>query len=70
VSPSKKQFMRSNRKINDKAKSTLFNCQRACIGTSAAYRFLRVGLGGFENVGCTKRDLQNFHRTLRCLIKS
>lgn len=70
VSPSKQQFMRSNRKINDKAKSTLFNCHRACIGTSAAYRFLRVGLGGFKNVGCTKRDLQNFHRTLRCLIKS
>jgi hypothetical protein len=70
VTPSKQQFMRSNRKINSKAKSTLFNCQRACIGTSAAYRFLRVGLGGFDEVGCMKRDLQNFHRSLRCHIKS
>lgn len=27
-------------------------------------------MGGFENIGCTKRDLQNYHRNLRCLIKS
>ncbi|WVZ70861.1 hypothetical protein U9M48_019495 [Paspalum notatum var. saurae] len=29
-----------------------------------AYCFLRVGLGGFENVGCTLRDLQNYHGKL------
>ncbi|XP_037447571.1 protein FAR1-RELATED SEQUENCE 5-like isoform X1 [Triticum dicoccoides] len=70
VSPSKQQFIRSNRKVSCKAQSTLFNCHSACIGTSAAYRLLCVGLGGFQHAGCTKKDLQNFHRTLRCHIKS
>jgi hypothetical protein len=30
---------------------------------------LRVGEGGFEFVGCTKRDLQNYHRDMRSTFK-
>jgi hypothetical protein len=70
VSPNKQHLIRSNREVGKKAKNTLFNFYRASIGTSDAYCFLCVGLGGFENVGCTLRDLQNYHGKLRCLIKS
>lgn len=57
-------------RVGEKVKNTLFSFHKASIGTSDAYCFLRVGLGGFENVGCTLRDLQNYHGKLRCSIKS
>ena len=69
VSPDKKHLLRSNRHVNERAKSTLYNCHRASIGTSQAYRLLHVSEGGFENVGCTMRDLQNYYRDLRTKIK-
>ena len=47
----------------------MFNCHKASIGTSQAYRLLHVREGGFENVGCTKRDLQNYFSDLRTKIK-
>jgi hypothetical protein len=70
ASPSKQQFLRSNREVSDSAKSSLFTCHTASIGTSAAYRLLRVGDGGFAKVGCTKRDFQNYHRYLKCAINT
>jgi hypothetical protein len=57
VSPDKRQFLRSNRTVSKRAKSTLFNCHKASIGTSQAHRLLHVSEGGFQNVGCTLRDL-------------
>ncbi|KAG2657873.1 hypothetical protein PVAP13_1KG158805 [Panicum virgatum] len=69
VSPDKRHLLRSNRRVNERAKSTLFNCHKATIGTSQAYRLLHVSEGGFENVGCTKRDLQNYYRDLIIKIK-
>ena len=69
VSPDKKHLLRSNRHVNERAKSTLYNCHRASIGTLQAYRLLHVSEGGFENVGCTMRDLQNYYRDLRTKIK-
>jgi hypothetical protein len=62
-------LLRSNRRVSERAKSTLFNCHKASIGTSQAYRLLHVSEGGCENVGCTKRDLQNYYRDLRNKIK-
>ena len=70
VSPSKQQLIRSNRKVNEKAKRALITCHKGGIGTSGAYRYLRISEGGFENVGCTRRDLQNYHKELRSCIKS
>ncbi|WVZ52120.1 hypothetical protein U9M48_003210 [Paspalum notatum var. saurae] len=70
VSPNKQHLIRSNREVGEKVKHTLFNFHRASIGTPDAYHFLCVGLGGFENIGCTLRDLQNYHGKLRCMIKS
>jgi hypothetical protein len=69
VSPDKRHLLRSNRKVSERAKSTLFNCHKASIGTSQAYRLLHVSEGGFENVGCTKGDLQNYYCDLRTNIK-
>jgi hypothetical protein len=70
ASPSKQQFLRSNREVSESAKSSLFTCHTASIGTSAAYRLFRVGEGGFEKVGCTKRDFQNYHCYLKCAINT
>ncbi|WVZ77255.1 hypothetical protein U9M48_025142, partial [Paspalum notatum var. saurae] len=65
----KQHLLRSNRHISERAKSTLYNCHKTSIGTSQAYRLLHVSEGGFENVGCTLRDLQNYYRDLRSKIK-
>jgi hypothetical protein len=37
VSPDKRHLLRSNRKVSERAKSTLFNCHKASISTSQAY---------------------------------
>jgi hypothetical protein len=55
VTPRKRHLLRSNRYVTEKAKTTLFNCHKASIGTSQAYMLLQVGAGGFEYVGCTKK---------------
>jgi hypothetical protein len=69
VSPDKRHLLRSNRNVSERAKSTLFNCHKASIGTSMAFRLLQVSDGGCQNVGCTRRDLQNYYRDLRIKIK-
>lgn len=70
VSPDKRHLIRSNRKISERAKNTLYTCHKASIGTSQAYRLLQVSEGGIPNVGCMKRDLQNYYRDLRCKIRN
>jgi hypothetical protein len=55
VTPRKHHLLQSNCSITEKVKTTLFNCHKASIGTSQAYRLLYVGAGGFEYVGCTRR---------------
>jgi hypothetical protein len=67
VSPDKRHLLRSNPNVSERAKSTLFNCHKASIGTSMAFRLLQVSEGGAENVGCTQRDLKNYYRA--CILK-
>ena len=69
MSPDKRHLLRSNHTVNERTKSTLFSCHKASIGTSQVYQLLHVSGGGFENVGCIKRDLQNYYRDLRTKIK-
>jgi len=69
VSPVHRHFIRSNRHVTERAKSTLQNCHKASIGTSLAFRLMQVSDGGFQNVGCTLSDLKNYHRDLRIKIK-
>jgi hypothetical protein len=56
VSSDKRHLLRSNRNVTERAKSTLFNCHKASIGTSMAFRLLQVSDDGAANVGCTRRD--------------
>jgi hypothetical protein len=69
VSPDKRHLLRSNRNVSERAKSTMFNCHKASISTSMAFRLLQVSDGGAENVGCMQRDLQKYYRDLRSKIK-
>nr|XP_020167235.2 protein FAR1-RELATED SEQUENCE 5-like [Aegilops tauschii subsp. strangulata] len=69
VSPDKRHLIRSNRRVSERAKNTLYTCHKASIGTSQAYRLLQVSEGGIPNAGCTKRDLQNYYRGLRYKIR-
>jgi hypothetical protein len=48
VTPSKHHLIRSNRRVNEKAKQTLYSCQIALMATK-------------RDVGCTKRDLHRKH---------
>jgi hypothetical protein len=43
---------------------------KANIGTSKTFHLLKEQFGGYENVGCTQRDLQNYSRDVRNLIKN
>lgn len=70
VSPDKRHLIRSNRKVNERAKNMLYTCHKASIGTCQAYRLLQVSEGGFPYVGCSKRDLQNYYRDLRLKIRN
>ena len=47
VSLDKMHLLRSNLNVSERVKSTLFNCHKASIGTSHAYRLLHVSEGGF-----------------------
>jgi len=51
-------------------RNVLSACHRNNIGTSKAFNSMKQQLGGLANVGCVKRDLQNFHRDLKALIKN
>ncbi|XP_044392456.1 protein FAR1-RELATED SEQUENCE 5 isoform X2 [Triticum aestivum] len=70
VSPSKQHLIRSNRKVSEKVKSTLFDCHKASIGPAQAYRLLQVGEGGFPDVGCMKKDVQNYYSRFKNKIKN
>ncbi|XP_058769118.1 protein FAR1-RELATED SEQUENCE 5-like [Vicia villosa] len=69
ASPKKRQFLRSARKVNHIHKSIMYANSRANIGPSKTYHLLKEQLGGYENIGCTQRDLQNCFRDLKTLIK-
>jgi hypothetical protein len=69
VTPSKRHLLRSNHSVTEKVKTTFFHCHEASIGISQAYMLLHVGVGGFEYVGCIKKDLQNYYSDFRHKIK-
>ncbi|XBJ23026.1 hypothetical protein VPH35_001293 [Triticum aestivum] len=70
VSLDKRHLIRSNRRVSERAKNTLYTCSKASICTCQAYRLLHVSEGGFANAGCMKRDLQNYYRDLRLKIRN
>jgi hypothetical protein len=70
VSPNKTQFLWSNPSISQRVKNNLYTCHKASIVTSQPYRLLQVSDDGFENIGCMKRDLQNYYCGIRDKIKN
>ncbi|XP_057432341.1 protein FAR1-RELATED SEQUENCE 5-like [Lotus japonicus] len=69
ATPRKKQFLRSARSVNSVHKNLLFCYNRANVGPSKSYQLLKEQVGGYDNIGCTKRDLQNYCRDLKELVK-
>ncbi|XP_024640717.1 protein FAR1-RELATED SEQUENCE 5-like [Medicago truncatula] len=69
ASPSKRPFLRSARKVNPMHKSLLHAYGRANIGPSKSFHLMKEQFGGYENVGCTQKDLQNYKRDLQTLLK-
>ena len=55
-----RQFLRSNRRITDAYLGVLTTFKEAGIRTIGAYSYISEEIGGFENVGFTKRDASNF----------
>lgn len=67
ATPSKMHMLRSARDVNPVLKNMLRACHGNNIGTSKAFNLMKDQIGGLGNVGCMKRDLQNFHRDLKAL---
>lgn len=44
--------------MNPAHRSILYANSRANVGPSKTYNLLKEQLGGYENVGCTQKDLQ------------
>ena len=42
---------------------------RPNVGSSKVYHILKEQVGGCENISCMLKDLQNYHRDLKALIK-
>ena len=42
---------------------------RANVELLKVYHILKEQVGGYENIGCMQKDLQNYHRDLKALIK-
>ena len=70
VSPRMRHLIKSNREVTSGVKCALFTCHKASIGTSAAIRMLSVEKGGPANLGCTKKDVQNYERDCRKVISA
>ena len=58
VSPRKRPFLTSKRKVNPIHKNLLCHIIE-WLGASKAYHLIKEQVRGFQNVGCTKKDLQN-----------
>jgi len=69
VLPSRRQLLASNRSVNSMHKDMICKYARADIGPSKVYHLLKEEVGGYENIGCMQKDLYNYHRDSKTLIK-
>ncbi|XP_021734817.1 protein FAR1-RELATED SEQUENCE 5-like [Chenopodium quinoa] len=68
ATPTKRHLLRSTRKVNSMHKAVLFTCSRANIGPAKAYQLIKHQVGGYDKVGCTQKDLQNYQTGLKIMI--
>ena len=64
----KRRFLGSAKKVNHVHKNLLHAYNRANIGPSKTYQLLKEKFGGYQNDGCTLRDLQYYSRNLKTMI--
>jgi hypothetical protein len=69
VTPRKKQLLRSARSVSSAHKKLLFSCGNANVGPSKVFQLMKEQVGSYENIGCTQRDIQNYSRDFKELIK-
>jgi len=67
--PSRRQFLSSNRNVSSIHKDMVCKYTRANVEPSKVYHLLKKQVGGYENIDCMQKDLQNYHRDLKMLIK-
>ncbi|KAJ8446943.1 hypothetical protein Cgig2_026441 [Carnegiea gigantea] len=67
--PRKHHMLNSNNGVNSVHRTLFKSLTRANIGPSKANRIIKEQMGGSQNVGCSKQDLENFQRDLKAFIK-
>ncbi|CAL1411663.1 unnamed protein product [Linum trigynum] len=65
IPPSSRQFMRSNRTMNEVQKFLIDMYHKAGISIQSSFQALCLAAGGRENVGFTQMDHKNYIRTKR-----
>ena len=65
ATPSKKHLLRSHRFVSSAQKSLTQQLGVVNIPSHQQFNFLGVQAGGFENIGCTQKDLYNHLRDMR-----
>ncbi|KAK1287324.1 Protein FAR1-RELATED SEQUENCE 5 [Acorus calamus] len=63
--PRKTPLLRSHREITGSQKSLIDSFQDANVGPSQTITILALDLGGYDRVGCTKRDIRNYQGRVR-----
>ena len=67
--PSRRQFLTSNINVSSIHKDMVCKYARTNVGLSKGYHLLKEQVGGYEHINCTQKDLQNYHKDLKALIK-
>ncbi|CAI0403455.1 unnamed protein product [Linum tenue] len=68
IPPSSRQFMRSNRTMNEVQKFLIDMYHKAGISIQSSFQALCLAAGGRENVGFTQMDHKNYIRTKRWVL--
>ncbi|WJX12442.1 hypothetical protein P8452_02945 [Trifolium repens] len=69
VTPRKKQLLRSAMSVSSAHKKLLFSYGNANVGPSKVFQLMKKQVGSYENFGCTQRDIQNYSKDFKELIK-
>jgi FAR1 DNA-binding domain len=69
VSSSKRKFLKGSRRVNDRIKRTLATCSKVNISVAQTFHLVKEQVGGYENIGCTQKDLSYFQQELRTLVQ-
>jgi hypothetical protein len=69
VTPSKRHLLKSHRHVSIAKKRLVDTFEGANINTSQKMAVLEIESGGYENIGCTERDVRNYERDKKEKVK-